>query len=268
MDIYVKETRIEERALLEQDKLSYAVLFNILGGPLKKIITDHKNILIAHSVAAFPTWIWAPDGAEEAILDEIFKTIKAEFSPIENYRFNTKYEIAQYLIARFWREEQKELRIDTNIAAYECITPRAPKKQVDGHLECIPEDEVELAARLICEASVAIGDRILSEEESEQAAKEQLKRQCLYIWRDKDGRPVSFCDKNEDEHYVKVSQVYTIPEARGKNYAGRMIYEICEDIVANGQIPMLYADADYVPSNRCYQNIGFELKGKIVTIKA
>jgi len=57
-----------------------------------------------------------------------------------------------------------------------------------------------------------------------------------------------------------------VEEARGKGYAGRLIYELCKEIVEAGQLPMLYADGDYAPSNRCYQNIGFELKGKIATI--
>lgn len=94
------------------------------------------------------------------------------------------------------------------MAAYDCPTPRPPKKQVDGRLETL----------------------------------------------------------TEDEHYVKITQVYTVPEFCRRNYAGRMVYEICREVVANGQMPMLYADADYYASNRCYQNIGFELKGRLVTI--
>lgn len=267
MNIYVDQNGVVDRRLLEKDKLSYAVLYNVLGGTVKKIITDHKRIMIAHTAAVYPTWIWAPDDVSKVELDIIYQTIKKEFTPIEYYRFNTKYEIAFYLIQRFWKEEQIRLHISTNIAAYECLKPQAPSKQVDGHLERMKKEDVQLASRMIREASLAIGDRIFTEEESVEAAKEQLARQCLYIWRDKAGNPVAFCDRNADENYEKISQCYTIPEARGKNYAGRMIYEICRDIVSAGQIPMLYADADYVPSNRCYQNIGFELKGKIATIE-
>lgn len=266
MKVYVDKSQVVDRTLLEKDKLPYAVLFQVLGGTVKKVITDHKRIIIAHTAAVFPTWIWAPDDVSDEELDMIYRTIRSEFSPIQEYRFNTKYEIASYLVQRFREEKLGEWDISANIAVYECRKPKAPAKQVDGHLEVISEADIELASRMIREASLAIGDRVFSEEESVQAAKKQLERQCLYVWRDKDGTPVSFCDRSADENYVKVGQVYTVSEARGKNYAGRMIYEICEDIVKTGQIPMLYANADYVPSNRCYQNIGFELKGKIATI--
>lgn len=267
LDVYVDAEQVVDRSLLEKDKLSYAVLFNVLGGTVKKIITDHRRIIIAHTAEVFPTWIWAPDDVTEEELDIIYQEIRKEFTPIQDYRFNTKYEIAGYLIKRFAEEEKITFQVSTNIAAYECLEPKAPNKEVDGQLELMKKEDVELASRMIREASLAIGDRIVTEEESVEAAKEQLERQCLYIWRDAAGVPVAFCDRNADDHYTKVSQVYTVPEARSKGYAGRMIYEICTDIVACGQIPMLYADADYAPSNRCYQNIGFVLKGKIATIE-
>ena len=229
--------------------------------------TDHKRILIAHTAPVFPTWIWAPDNVTEEELDVIYQTVKKEFTPIENYRFNTKCEIADYLIKRLEKEGVK-FHISVNIAAYDCPTPRAPKKQVDGYLDMPTLDELVLSAKMIREAALEIGDRILSEEESLQAAKEQIENQNLFFWRDADGKVVSVCGKTEDENYVKLTHAYTLPECRRKNYAGRMIYEICLKIVENGQVPMLYADADYFASNRCYQNIGFELKGKLVTIGA
>ena len=35
---------------------------------------------------------------------------------------------------------------------------------------------------------------------------------------------------------------------------------------ANGFLPMLYTDADYVASNACYEKIGYILRGKLCTI--
>lgn len=265
MDVYVKEKRAEEKALLEDDKLTYAVLFNVLAGPVKKVITDHKRVLIVHTAPVFPTWIWAPDDVTGEELELIYQTIKKEFSPIKDYRFNTKYEIAEYLIKRL-AEDGENARILVNMAAYDCPEPQPPKKQVDGHLEVLTADELELAARMVREASKAIGDRIFTEEESVLEAKAQIEKQSIFVWRNADGEAVSFCGKTEDEHYVKITQVYTVPEFCRRNYAGRMVYEICREVVDNGQMPMLYADADYYASNRCYQNIGFELKGRLVTI--
>ncbi len=266
MDVYVDRSYPEGRTLLERDKLSYAVLDSVLGGDVKKIITDHKRLIIAHTAKVFPTWIWAPDDVTEQELEQIYQTISAEFDPICEYRFNTKYEIADYLINRLKRDNKGDWNITVNIAAYECHEAKAPEKEVDGYLEQMNSSQLELAARMIEEASIAIGDRVFTHEESEQAAKEQLERRVLYIWRNKEGKAVAFCDRNVDNNYVKVSQCYTLSEERGKGYAAQMIYELCKDIIEDGQVPMLYADADYVSSNRCYQKIGFECRGKIATI--
>ncbi len=267
MKVYIDQSQVVDRNLLEKDKLSYAVLFQVLGGNVKKIVTDHERLIIAHTALIYPTWIWAPDDVNDAELERIFQAIQKEFVPVTDYRFNAKYEIAEYLIRRFSEEKQGEWRVSVNIAAYVCHKAKEPIRSVDGHLERIVREDTELASRMIREASLAIGDRVFTPEESMEAAKEQLERQCLYIWRNGKGKPVAFCDRNADENYVKISQVYTVFEERGKNYAGQMIYEICSEILKEGQIPMLYADADYIPSNRCYQNIGFEIMGRIATIQ-
>lgn len=266
MDVYENQGYAQGRTLLEKDRLSYAVMYDVLGSLVKKVITDHKRIMIVHTAKVYPTWIWTVEDVTEAELAKVCQTVLSEFSPLCEYRFNTKYSIAEYLIRKFKESGQGEWKIATNIVAYECLKAQEPVKRVEGKLERLDISQEELAAKMIEEASVAIGDRILDREESLEAAREQLKRQVLYIWRNAEGKAVSFCDRNEDGHHVKVSQCYTAAEERGKGYGARMIYEICRDALDKGQIPMLYADADYAPSNRCYQKIGFEVKGKIATI--
>lgn len=266
IDIFTDKNYIEGRKLLEEDKLSYAVLYNVLGSDVKKIITDHKRFMIAHTAKVYPTWIWAPDDVSEQELDEIYQFILKEFSPVDDYRFNTKYEIAKYLMKRLGEEGIADFGISANIVAYECHEAIMPTKKAEGFLEQLKESDLDLAAKLIEEASLAIGDRVMVHEESIEAAKEQLQHGVLYVWRNKAGKAVSFCDKNKDNHYVKISQCYTPKEERGKSYAAWMIYELCRDCLKENQIPMLYADGDYESSNRCYQKIGFELKGRIAMI--
>ena len=270
LQTYIDAVKCVDTSLLEADKLSYAVLVNILGGTftLQKIITDHKRIIIALSAPVYPAWIWAPDDVTEEELDSIYQVIKKEFAPLKDYRFNTKYSIATYLIDRINEEFGLDYHIKVNMVTYDCPNPKPPAKEVDGHMECLAEEDIELAARLVREASIAIGDVVIPEDKSVELAKEQLERQVLYIWRDAKGKPVAFCDRHNEKHYTKISQCYTVEEARGNGYAGRVIYELCKESVESGHLPMLYADGDYAPSNRCYQNIGFELKGKIAMIGA
>lgn len=61
--------------------------------------------------------------------------------------------------------------------------------------------------------------------------------------------------------------VFTNREDRGNGYAGMLCYELCEELIKQGKTPMLYADADYIPSNRAYQKIGFEEVGNLYNVK-
>lgn len=233
--VLINEKYEEGRKLIKQDELSYQVLYQVLGEPVKKIVTDDENFIIAHTARVFPTWIWAPDNASDSLLEEIYQILKKEFSPLAEYRFNTKYEVADYLISRIKKEEKIDFKVSVNIAAYVLDNPIQPKKEVRGKLRCLEGKDYELAVRMIEEASVAIGDRILSREESERAAKEQLKEKVLFVWENELGETVSFCDRHDSENYVKISQVYTPEKYRGNGYAAQMIYELCKLGLSTGK---------------------------------
>ncbi len=257
---------LEGKQLIKADSLPYAMLNVVLSGKIKKIVTDKKRFIIAHTADIFPTWIWMPDDYTEDEFEKVFSLIKREFTPVNNYRFNTKTEIAHKLVEKFKTDMKLDYKITVNIVSYECRNPLAPCKEVEGSLRQLCMEDFELAKKLIHEASTAIGDRQISEDELPVLAKERLERGVLFVWEDLDKNVVSFCDKNPGDRYVKISQVYTPEKYRGNSYAARLIYELCDECVKNGEVPMLYADADYESSNRCYQKIGFVNKGRIATI--
>lgn len=260
------ESYITGRELLEKDKLPFDVLVNILGSPIEKIITNDKNVIIACSAKMFPVWIWTADNCSEDKKEEIYQLFKKAFVPLTDYRINAKYETAEYFLKRLKEDGYSNAGIITNVVTYECESPIKPSRKPEGYLQQLTSDDYELAVKMIKEASIAIGDTVISDEEAKAAAKEQIDRQVLYVWRNLEGQAVSFCDKNENVNFVKISQCYTPEEFRGHGYAAQLIYELCCEIIQSNRTAMLYADADYSPSNKCYQKIGFELRGKIATI--
>ena len=266
MKKYVNQDCSELRKLLEEDKVPYAVLYRIIEGGIT-VITDHKRIIISYSgTNIYPIWVWTAKDVTKNELELIYETLKTEFEPLSDYKINTRYDIADYLIKRI-NEDGGKFKALVNINSYECPAPKKPKEAVDGTGGRLAKDEVELAARLIREAADAISGLDVSEEESIERAKELLDNQSLFVWRNSEGKAVSFCEKRfESDEYAAVSECYTVEEERGKHYAGWLINQVCKEIISDGKIPVLYADADYVSSNRCYQNIGFVLNSKLVTI--
>lgn len=266
MDIYRHQSCPELRALLEQEKLAYNVLYSVLGAELPLVITDHARLVVAHTAPVFPTWVWMPDDVTEAELDALCQTLEQALSPLEGYRFNAKAQVADGLLARLQRLQPGRWQIATNMAVYECRSPHLPKHPADGHLELFPPEEAALAARLLQAASIEIGDNPLSGEQAAQQAAELLEKQRLYLWRSESGEAAAICGLAPGGKQVKFGPVYTVENARCRHYAGHLIYGLCQTQLSKGRIPVLYADADYLPSNRCYQNVGFVQKGRIVTL--
>jgi predicted GNAT family acetyltransferase len=81
----------------------------------------------------------------------------------------------------------------------------------------------------------------------------------LWLWEDA-GEPVSFLWLSAPAAgVVRISAVYTPPEARGHGYASACVAEVSQRTLDNGaRTMMLYADTANRTSNSIYVRIGFE----------
>jgi predicted GNAT family acetyltransferase len=84
----------------------------------------------------------------------------------------------------------------------------------------------------------------------------------LFLW--SDGGVVAMARiANKGNKYARINTVVTNREHRGKGYAKMLVGDICKQLLEQGLIPMLYADARNPSSNSTYQKIGFREVGKI-----
>ena len=65
---------------------------------------------------------------------------------------------------------------------------------------------------------------------------------------------------------ASIGLVFTRTEYRRHHYAEHLVYEVSKIAKEEGYLPMLYTDADYVASNKCYEKLGYILRGKLCTI--
>jgi|GEM_PF-3108063 len=80
----------------------------------------------------------------------------------------------------------------------------------------------------------------------------------LYLW-EMDGRVVSMANLTQISHdSAGLQGVYTPPHLRGKGYAFGLVWNLCNRYKDKYKDIMLYADKDYVQSNRLYKRIGFK----------
>ena len=251
--------------LLENDRYTFSVLSRVLRGPCSCILTDHERFILCHTFSPYPVWIWTPDGITPAEMEQAWQLAEKTGPLAEGYRYNLKYELAEYFIARA-QQEGIAAGIATNMFAYDCPAVIPPSTPTDGSLHlCTPEDTDE-AARMIFEFHGDIGADQQPMESCWQKAQQYIAQNAFFFWKNASGDTVACCSYNINEDLGCVSSVYTKPAHRRKHYAQHLVYQVTQQLADQGLTPMLYTDADYAASNACYEKIGYQLRGKLCTI--
>ncbi|MBE5959180.1 MAG: GNAT family N-acetyltransferase [Lachnospiraceae bacterium] len=264
MDNYVDE---RDYRLLEDDKYTFFVLGRIMGGDCRILLTDHERMIICHSNNPFPVWIWTPDNATEAEMEEVYQLTNDIFPFDKGYTFNIKYELAEYFIKRA-DEEEKKLTIKINMFAYDCLNLLEPEGNVEGKVHQCTVDDIEEITEIydLFQRETGIGHQ--SYEQNRANAEYSVNNNNIFFWEDGKGEHVASCTyrPNGNGELASIELVYTREDARRKHYAENLVYNITKKAQDEGYVPMLYTNADYVASNACYEKIGYVLRGKLCTV--
>lgn len=252
--------------LLENDRYTFSVLSRILPGPCSVTLTDHKRLILCHSVSPYPVWLWTPDDLSDAEKQHAWEVADGACPLSSGFSYNLKYDLAEYFIAKA-REQGVSVRISTNMYAYDCPAPITPAHPAEGHLYRCTADDTETVAAMIYEFHTSIGDARFDLPTCRQIAANHIVRH-FYFWKNNEGEPVACCSFHANDGLGCVGSVYTVPAHRRRHYAQQLVYEVTRIIAGSGLVPMLYTDADYAASNACYEKIGYVLRGKLCTIKA
>ena len=264
MDLQVDERDFE---LLGRDKYTFAVMDRILRSECELVLTDHEKLILCHSARMYPVWVWTPDGADEALKEAAWRLIAGYRPPREGFRYNVKYELAAYLIARACAEGL-EMDYATRLCAYDCPRPVSPEAQADGrpHL-CTEEDEAEAAA-LVPGFYSEIGEEVPSYESCLEKVREYIRNKAFFFWKNAEGQTVACCSYRANGDLASLGSVYTLPGYRRRRYAINLVYHVTRTVKEQGFTPMLYTDADYPASNACYKKIGYRSRGELCTVAA
>ena len=128
--------------LLSKDKYTFSVMSRIIKEECALRLSDHERLIICFTGQPYPVWIWTPDDASEDEMERAYKTVSDNSLMDGEHRFNIKYELADYFIARAKRDGL-ELKISTNLFAYDCPSLIAPSTVVDGELHQCTEENID-----------------------------------------------------------------------------------------------------------------------------
>lgn len=164
------------------------------------------------------------------------------------HHFNIKYSLAEYFIRRA-AEDGSELKITTNMFAYDCLNPVRPKTEADGKIYCCEMKDLEEVVYFldIFHKELSIDQRDISGYREDAEA--FINTGNMYLWKDKQGQSVASCKYAPAGDMASINLVFTRPEFRRKHYAENLVYKVTMKVKEAGYVPMLYTDADYVASN-------------------
>lgn len=262
MDNFVDERDFE---LLAQDKYTFSVLSRIIRGECEIRLTDHERMIICFTGQPYPVWIWTPDGASEDEFERAYQLAKELNVMDGEHRFNIKYELAEYFMDRA-KKDGLDLKITTNLFAYDCPSPIAPSSVVDGKIHQCTKEDFDIMVDFFDMFHEAVGIDKESRETYRTYAENDIGKGSLYVWETEDGKYASSCNWHPVQDMASIGLVYTRDEYRRRHYAEHLVYQVTKIAQDAGYLPMLYTDADYVASNKCYEKIGYILRGKLCTI--
>lgn len=254
-----------DKTIFKQDEYCFFVLMRILEETCTLTITDGKRLVICYSCPPYPVWIWLPDNATEQEKDRAYREIKSNFGFNNGSRFNMKYFLAEYFLDRA-KKEGFPLDICTNMFTYNCETPIAPVKSVDGYLKAAEIEDLESAAEFIRAFHKEVNMDKTDMETYRKKAEAFISERSFFFWVDGHGEKVACCSYRDSMEKSSIGSVFTKAEKRRQGYASALVYQVTKLILERKKIPTLYTDADYEASNACYVNIGYRLKGNLCTI--
>lgn len=258
-----KHSKIFENEEYLKDKYKFNIILKNLSSPTLELYSDEENYIICRGSKEWPTWIWTKDNFEKDKIVEIEKLINMYLTNSNKDKFTCKKELYDLLFSR--KFEKLNLDDYFEMGFLICHNTKKPK-ETDGSISVPTEADKETLAMYWYNDSNEMNntDPITTIEQARSDIDEFLKSGKFYVFRNKAGKIVSMASYSVTEEQAKIGHVYTPPEERGKGYAANLIYEMTNELLNKGYVPLLYTDYNYIASNKAYKNAGYEDGGILI----
>lgn len=221
------------------------------------LVSDEKNFIIGASHPDMPVWVWTSDEIDKSTKTELAEYFYEYFEKDrQKLSFVAKPETAKILTEPFINEKSPNVSI-ANMQSYKNEKVIPPKNK-EAVIETPTENDVLSIANLLRNFSLeCFGNASDNMDEYINTAKKLLSdRYCRII--KENGKAVAMArSSRENQEFVAINGVYTVPEHRKKGYASAIVAHISNLILQNGKTPALYTDLSNPSSNTAYKNIGF-----------
>lgn len=226
--------------------------------------TDGRAIL-AQSGHQFPAWIWTAELLTPQEIHELADDFYTVFAGRDKLEFVAKPGVAKILADDFGQRAQMNSQSIMNLLAYHCPTVLMPTG-IPGEVgHPTPDDTATIAYFLAGFVSDCYGN-VVNVEQMLASARQYIQSANFYVWK-VGGEIVSMANiAHRSPRHARINEVYTPPLHRKKGYASALVAALSQNVLQEGLVPMLYADAANPVSNKVYQDIGYLECGTVTQI--
>ncbi len=254
-----RDDNIFKSELFLQDAIAFNVMIsiieNIVRYPTPKIFSNGRDCIIVNSDPEHPVIVWTADSFKD--YEGVFHFVDSEFKNNNPFKIMSKMELYNFLNARN-KVDNSNKKI---LGAYQC--KNLNDIEYVGRADNITREEISVVAGLIALFGKETGENVGTEENIVSDAESFINNPLNKVWRDTNNKIVALARIRITEKYARTGLVITDVNERGKSYAKMLVHFLAQHAMNIGKTPVIFTDFDYVPSNKCYKAVGYELRSTL-----
>lgn len=262
IEISKEDSIFDSRPFIDEE-VSFSGIYSIREEGSSAFFTNkNKSIVIAQSTPGLPDWIWTRSDISSEEMKELKEDFYELYKNTNKLCFVAKPNIVTILADHYSKRTQLKYDVDFEMEAYECRNIVEPKT-VNDFIRKAHIDDIETISELLAEFSYDCFGIKTSPQSMAKTAKSYIEKENLYLWCN-DEQIISTTNITlRTLRHARISQVYTRRDMRGQGFGTRIVAEVCEIILKENRIPVLYADLANPSSNKAYKKVGFTECGKV-----
>lgn len=260
-----KDNILDSKPFID-DEVQFNLLHLIRESKLPYLFTNkNKSIIIGQSTPSYPAWIWTTNQITNEEIEELKNDFNELYKEMDKLVFVAKSDIAITLAEHYSAIRQIKYSVYLQMESFHCPSIMKPKS-VQGLLRKATINDINVISEFLSGFIYDCFGKMTTPEQQLQTAKMYIESENLYI----------LCNNNEiismsniahrSKRHVRINEVYTKPDMRGKGFGAKIVSELCEIILSEHRVPVLYTDLANPASNKAYKNVGFIECGKVSQI--
>ena len=248
--------------LNENERITMNLFEMILAGENPFCLSDHESYILCQSNERTPLWLWCRENTAHSAASAAADALAARLALNPQLSVNAipgrSGEILRLAAEKSGLRPQPDMALN----AYVCRAVRVPVRR--GRMVSPQSAHQPVMASLLRQLVEDGEHQTIREEDAQGFAAAMSGSDRLFLWEDESAEICAMAMiAHKTEKTARINTVVTEREKRGHGYAGMLVATLCEALLAQGAVPMLYADAANPASNRAYQKIGFEKTGEV-----